>query len=106
MALTPSTMLPLGTHAPDFSLPDVVTGKAVSRDDFADKKALLVMFICQHCPYVRHIKRELTKIGRDYAGKSVAIVGISSNDAASYPDDSPQELAKFAKREGFAFPLL
>jgi peroxiredoxin len=106
MSLTPSTMLPLGTTAVDFRLPDVVSGKTYSLKDFADKKALLVMFICQHCPYIQHIKKELAKLGRDYAKKDVGIVAISSNDADNYPDDSPKELAKFAKMEGFTFPFL
>jgi peroxiredoxin len=106
MSLTPSTMLPLATRASDFNLPDVVSGKNYSLKDFAGKKGLLVMFLCQHCPYIKHIKTELTKLGKDYGGKDIAIVGISSNDADNYPDDSPKELAKFAKAEGFTFPLL
>lgn len=106
MSLTPSTMLPLGTQAPDFKLPDVVSGRAVSLNDFKTKKGLLMMFICQHCPYVQHIKQELTKLGKDYSSKDMAIVAISSNDADNYPDDSPAELKKFAKAEGFAFPFL
>ena len=76
MALTPSNMLALGTLAPGFSLPDVRTGKSVSLKDFAGRKALLVMFICRHCPYVQHIKDELTKLGSDYAGKDAALIGI------------------------------
>jgi len=99
-------MLPLGTSAADFKLPDVVSGKAYALKDFAAKKALLVMFICQHCPYIQHIKAELAKLGKDYAVKDIAVVGISSNDADNYPDDSPAELKKFAKAEGFTFPLL
>src|SRR5689334_10664840 len=91
MSLTPSTMLPLGTRAADFSLPDVVSGKTVSLSQFSSKKALLVMFICQHCPYIQHIKKELAKLGKDYASKDVAIIGISANDAKNYPDDSPKE---------------
>jgi peroxiredoxin len=106
MSLTPSTMLPLGTDAIDFRLPDVITEKTYSLKDFAAKKGLLVMFMCQHCPYVQHIKKELAKLGKDYSAKDIAIVGISSNDADNYPDDSPKELAKFAKAEGFKFPLL
>ena len=106
MSLTPSTMLPLGTVAPDFKLPDVVSGKSVSLQDFASKKGLVVMFICQHCPYVKHIEKELTKLGKDYAAKDIAIVAISANDADNYPDDSPKELAKFAKAQGFVFPFL
>src|ERR1051326_8286358 len=106
MSLAPSTMLPLGTTAADFRLPDVVSGKTYQLNDFAGKKGLLVMFMCQHCPYIQHIKKELAKLGRDYAHKDIGILGISSNDAANYPDDSPPELKKFAKTEGFAFPLL
>jgi peroxiredoxin len=99
-------MLPLGTIASDFKLPDVISGKSYSLKDFAGKKALLVMFMCQHCPYIKHIKEELAKLGKEYAARDIAIVGISSNDADNYPDDSPAELKKFAKAEGFVFPLL
>jgi peroxiredoxin len=106
MSLTPSTMQPLGTTAADFKLPDVVSAKTYSLKDFAEKKALLVMFICQHCPYIQHIKKELAKLGKDYTFKDIAIVGISSNDAVNYPDDSPVELKNFARAEGFTFPLL
>ena len=106
MSLTPSTMLPLGTTATDFKLPDVVSGKIYALKDFAGKKALLVMFMCQHCPYIQHIKEELAKLGKDYASKDITMVGISANDADNYPDDSPAELKKFAKSAGFAFPLL
>ena len=96
-------MLALGTKAPEFSLPDVVTGKTVSLAAFAGKKALLVMFICQHCPYVQHVKAELATLGHDYAGKDLGIVAISSNDAANYPDDAPASLKAMATQEGFAF---
>src|SRR4051812_23137446 len=99
MSLTPSTMLPLGTPAPDFKLPDVVSGKTVSLASLADKKALLVMFICQHCPYVQHVKEELARLGKDYAGKDAAIVAISSNDADNYPDDAPESLKAMARKE-------
>src|SRR5690349_4291940 len=99
MALTPSTMLALGTPAPTFNLPDVVSGKKVTLSEFASKKCLLVMFICQHCPYIQHIKSELSKLVRDYAGKDIAVVGISSNDAEHYPDDSPAALKTFAQTE-------
>jgi peroxiredoxin len=97
MALTYSTMLPLSTKAPDFSLPDVVTGKTVSLAQYKDKKALLVMFICRHCPYVQHIKNELPKLGKDYIPKDVAIVAISSNDAKNYPEDAPESLKQFSQ---------
>lgn len=106
MSLTPSTMLPLGTQAPDFKLPDVLSGKSVSLKDFASKKALLVMFICRHCPYVQHIKEELAKLGKDYARKDIGIVAISSNDAENYPDDAPESLKEFAQQEGFSYPFL
>ena len=106
MALTESTMLQLGTTAPDFALPDVVTGKTVRRDDFRGQKALLVIFICTHCPYVKHMEKGLAKLGHDYEGKPVSIVAISSNDAESYPDDSPTGLKKQAETQGFNFPYL
>jgi len=106
MALTESSMLELGTTAPDFALTDVVTGKKVRRDDFRGQKALLVMFICTHCPYVKHIEKGLTALGMDYAGESVSIVAISSNDAANYPDDSPAGLKQQAETQRFLFPYL
>jgi len=106
MALTESTMLELGTEAPDFALRDVISGKTVRRDDFRDKKALLVMFICAHCPYVKHIEKSLGKLGADYASKPIAIVAISSNDAIAYPSDNPEGLKAQAKANGFTFPYL
>ncbi|WP_421654809.1 thioredoxin family protein [Leptothermofonsia sp. ETS-13] len=105
MALTPSTMLALGTPAPDFSLPDVVSGKTVSLSTFADQQALLVMFICQHCPYVKHVKEELAKIGKDYQHSGLGIVAISANDVANYPDDAPHKLKEMAIALGFTFPF-
>ncbi len=83
-------MLPLGTQAPAFSLPDVISGSSVSLGDFAASKALMVVFLCNHCPYVIHVREELARIARDYAQKSVGFVGITSNDAAEYPDDAPE----------------
>jgi peroxiredoxin len=106
MALTESTMLELGTTAPDFALTDVVTRKMVRRDDFADKKALLVMFICAHCPYVKHIEAGLAALGLDYLGKPVSIVAISSNDATTHPTDAPDGLKRQAETYGFNFPYL
>lgn len=106
MALTPSTMLPLGTPAPDFSLMDTVSGKTVTLASVAGKKALLVLFICNHCPYVKHLKVALAQLGKDYAGKDVAIVGISANDPASHPDDAPDKLAADAEASGYSFPVL
>jgi thiol-disulfide isomerase/thioredoxin len=106
MALTESTMLELGIAAPDFSLTDVVTGKTVRRDDFRDKKAMLVMFICAHCPYVKHIEVSLAALGNDYAGKPLGIVAISSNDALTHPADGPDGLKIQATTLGFVFPYL
>ena len=106
MVLTYSTMLPLGTKAPDFTLSDVVNNEPVSLAKFADKKGLLVMFICKHCPYVVHIKDELIKIGQDYSNRDLGIVGISSTDAESYPADAPESLKEFALSSALAFPLL
>jgi peroxiredoxin len=105
MAFTSSTMLTLGTRAPDFALPDVTHGRPVSLSDFDRQPALLVMFICKHCPYVVHVRDELARIGRDYAGRGLGIVAISSNDVDSYPDDSPANLAAMARSSGFNFPL-
>jgi thiol-disulfide isomerase/thioredoxin len=105
MVKTLSTMVELGTAAPDFNLPDVVTGRAISPDTFKDKKALLVMFICRHCPFVKHIQQELARIGRDYGDKDVAIVAISSNDADTFPEDSPSSLKEMAEELGFGFPF-
>jgi peroxiredoxin len=106
MALTESTMLELGSTAPDFSLPDVVTSKTVRRDDFRGSKALLVMFICAHCPYVQHIEKGLAALGKDYAGKPLGLVAISSNDVTTHPADSPAGLKQQAATFGFNFPYL
>lgn len=105
MALTASTMLSLGTKAPDFQLPDVVSGKTISLETFANKKALLVMFICQHCPFVRHVREELAQIGRDYANKELGVVAISANDVANYPDDARDKLKAMAQELEFNFPF-
>ncbi|MEH2331297.1 thioredoxin family protein [Nostoc sp.] len=105
MALTTSTMLPLGTKAPDFNLPEVVSGKATSLSTFADKKALLVMFICRHCPFVKHVQNELVQLGRDYFTSDLAIVAISANDAKNYPDDAPESLQAFSTEQGLNFTL-
>jgi peroxiredoxin len=98
-------MLALGTRAPDFTLPDVVTGRSVSLADFEGRAALLVMFVCRHCPYVKHVQAGLTQLGRDYAARDVGIVGISANDAHVYPDDAPESLKAMALESGFSFPL-
>lgn len=99
-----SSMLPLGTTLPPFSLPDVVSGKTVSSDDFPGK-SLLIMFICRHCPYVKHVQDELAKLGKDYLNK-IGIGAISSNDIEAYPQDSPESLKEQAEEVGFNFPYL
>ena len=105
MALTPSTMLPLGTVAPDFRLPDP-GGKLVSLADYRGAPALLVLFICNHCPYVKHLREGLAQLGRDYSARGVAIMAISANDAVNYPEDSPARMAAEAQSAGYTFPYL
>ena len=99
-------MKELGTNAPDFELKDVVTGRSVSRRDVAGAKGMLVMFICRHCPFVKHVQNELAAIGRDYDGRGVGMVAISANDVASHPEDSPTKLAYQAQELNFTFPYL
>jgi peroxiredoxin len=106
MVRTPSSMAELGSAAPDFRLPDVVTGKMVSRGDVAGPKGMLAMFICRHCPFVKHVQDELAKLGRDYAKSGVGIVAISANDESGFPEDSPDNLAKMSRELGFTFPYL
>jgi peroxiredoxin len=103
--LTASTMLPLGTPAPDFRLPDT-TGRLVARDDFKQAPALLVVFMCNHCSYVQHVRRGLAAFAREYQPKGLAIVGINSNDASEYPEDSPRKMAEEIKAAGYPFPYL
>lgn len=105
MVKTASTMLPLGTEAPDFSLINV-DGQTVSRDDLRGAKALLVMFICNHCPFVKHIAEELSRLGNDYQTRGVAVVAINSNDASKYPDDSPEQMIHEVDQRGYTFPYL
>ena len=105
MVATASTMLSLGTKAPDFELPDT-EGKIVSLKDFAGKKALLVVFMCNHCPFVKHIIDKLVEIVREYQTKGVAVVGINSNDVENYPEDSPSAMARVAEEKDFTFPYL
>jgi peroxiredoxin len=100
-----SAMLELGTPAPAFSLPDVVTGRTISLDTFTGSNAILVMFICRHCPFVVHVQQELSRLGRDYQPKGVGIVAISANDAVAYPDDRPERLKEMAAEQGFVFPF-
>jgi peroxiredoxin len=105
MAATPSTMIPLGTEAPDFHLPDT-EGKTVCRDDFKDARALLVLFLCNHCPYVKHIRAALAEFAREYRQRGLAIVAVNANDVASYPDDSPEKMAIEKREAGYVFPYL
>ncbi len=105
MALTKSTMLEIGTKAPEFQLPDVVSKQIISLDTFAGKKALLVMFICRHCPFVKHIQVELSQLGKDYLNKNIGIVAISANDVDNYPEDAPDRLQLMAEELDFTFPL-
>lgn len=106
MVMTESTMLPLGTKAPDFSLPDVTRGKTVSLSDFKGVPALLVIFMCNHCPFVKHIREGLASFGRDYQAKGVVIIGINSNDVANYPEDHPDKMKREAREFGYTFPYL
>lgn len=104
MALTHSSMLALGTAIPDFQLPDVVSGEIIRPGQFAGQRGLLVMFICRHCPYVVHVREELGRLGRDYAGQSLGVIAISSNDVDNYPDDHPDHLRAMARELEFTFP--
>jgi len=99
-------MLALGTQAPDFSLPDVVSGRTISLSDCADKPGLLVMFICNHCPYVKHVRHEIASIGKDYADTGIGIVAISANDPDISPGDSPELMKEEAETQGYVFPYL
>jgi peroxiredoxin len=105
MAATPSVMLALGTPAPAFDLPDVASGKKLSLESFVGKKALLVMFVSRHCPYVQHVKAELVRIGKDYGARNIGIIAISANDVVNYPDDAPAKLKEMAEDSRFTFPL-
>ncbi|MBN1765778.1 MAG: thioredoxin family protein [Sedimentisphaerales bacterium] len=105
MVKTESNMLALGTEAPDFSLPDV-KGKLVSLTDYKDAPALLVIFMCNHCPFVVHIREKLVELVKDYQQRGVAVVGINSNDVANYPEDSPAKMAEYAQKYGYTFDYL
>jgi peroxiredoxin len=106
MTRVPSTMVPLGSTAPPFSLPQPGTKRMVSRDDFADAAALLVVFLSNHCPFVKHIAPELARFAREFGGRGLAIVGICSNDVTTHPDDSPEMMAREVERRGYTFPYL
>jgi len=106
MALTPSNMLPLGTPAPDFRLPDAVSGRILGLAELRAPQATVVMFICNHCPYVKHVNPELLRLARDYQPRGVGFVAICSNDAAAYPEDAPERMKETAQRLGYPFPYL
>ena len=106
MVRTESTMLPLGTAAPDLSLEDVVSGKTISLETFEGKKGLLVMFICQHCPFVKHVEDELGRLGQDYVPQDVAVLAISANSIESHPQDDPDNMREQVKRASFNFPYV
>lgn len=106
MAMTPSTMLPLGTRAPDFRLVDTVSGREIALEAVRGETGTLVMFICNHCPYVQHVNPMLVRIGRDYPQRGIGVVAIGSNDAAAYPDDAPERMREVARELGYAFPYL
>ncbi|EAM52192.1 thioredoxin family protein [Crocosphaera watsonii WH 8501] len=105
MVKTLSTMLPLGTKTPDFSLEDAVSGNKISLDTFTDKKALLVMFICVHCPFVKHLQDALAAVGKEYVDKGLGVVAISSNDITTHPGDAPDKMKEMAATLGFNFPF-
>ncbi|MAT14649.1 MAG: thioredoxin family protein [Planctomyces sp.] len=105
MVKTASTMMPLGQAAPEFSLPDI-NGKTVSLSDFQGKKGLVVIFMCNHCPFVKHLASALAEFGREYQAKGLGVVGISSNDVDTHPDDSPELMKKEAEAQGYTFPYL
>lgn len=106
MAETPSKMVPLGTKAPDFTLPDTVSGKTMSVQDLKSDKATVVMFICNHCPFVKHVQHELVRLANDYMPKGVSFIAISSNDVEQYPEDSPKRMKEVAEELGYPFPYL
>lgn len=106
MAQTPSTMLPLGTRAPDFTLPDTVSGSRLALADLKSPVATVIMFICNHCPYVLHLRGGLAALARDYQPRGVSFVAISANDVEHYPDDAPDRMTVFARANGFTFPYL
>lgn len=106
MARTPSVMVPLGLEAPKFELLDVKTDKSVKSEDLFGKKGTLIMFICNHCPFVKHVNQQIVQISKDYQNSGIKLIAISSNDIINYPDDSPSEMKKVAIKENFTFPYL
>ena len=106
MARTPSNMLPLGTLAPSFTLPDTTNGKTVSLADLKSDKATVIMFICNHCPFVKHVDEQLVALANDYQAKGVSFIAISSNDVENYPQDGPELMKEEAEKLGYPFPYL
>lgn len=106
MSYTESTMLELGTKAPYFELPDTVTGHTLSLDDITGDGPTVIMFLCNHCPYVKHVNAEIVRLANDYIPRGVTFAAISSNDVARYPDDGPDHMKEVAKKEGYPFPYL
>ena len=106
MARTPRTMLALGTRAPEFLLPDTVSGKARSFADLKGNRGTIVMFICNHCPFVKHVNPELVRLGQTYMPKGIGLIAISSNDVENYPEDHPDKMRETARTEGYPFPYL
>lgn len=106
MAVTPSSMITLGTNAPDFTLPDTVSGRNLSLDELKFGKAVTIMFICNHCPFVKHVNNELVRLANEYISKGVLFIAINSNDVANYPEDSPEKMKLAAKELNYPFPYL
>jgi peroxiredoxin len=106
MALTPSNMLALGTTAPAFTLPDVISGRETTLNDVIGAKGVMIMFICNHCPYVKHVQEQIVELSQDYHNKGIGIVAISSNDVEAYPEDSPEAMREEAKKWQYSFPYL
>ena len=106
MARTPSNMLPLGTRAHDFSLPDTVSDKMLSLQELKGEKGTVIMFICNHCPFVKHVNAGIVQLAKDYQSKGIGFIAISSNDVENYPDDAPDLMAINAREEGYTFPYL
>ncbi|WP_305982986.1 thioredoxin family protein [Roseivirga thermotolerans] len=106
MARTPSNMLPLGTPAPDFKLPDTISGKSLSLGELKSDKATVIMFICNHCPFVKHVDEGIVSLAKDYQAKGVSFIAISSNDVENYPQDSPELMKEEAEKVGYTFPYL
>lgn len=106
MAQTPSTMVSLGTKAPEFTLPDTISGENISLNELKIENGILIMFICNHCPFVKHVNKELVHLANDYIPKGISFIAISSNDVVNHPDDSPEKMKQVAKELGYPFSYL